>query len=33
MTRSTAETLRRAWLSNGSLIILAAVAFLLADLR
>ena len=31
MTRSATETLRRAWLSNGSLIILAAVAFLLAD--
>ncbi len=31
MTRSAAETLRRAWLSNGSLIILAATAFLLAD--
>ena len=31
VTRSAAETLRRAWLSNGSLIILAAVAFLLAD--
>jgi alpha-1,2-mannosyltransferase len=29
--RSLAQTLRRAWLSNGSLIILAAVAFALAD--
>jgi hypothetical protein len=29
--RSLAQTLRRAWLSDGSLVILAAVAFLLAD--
>ena len=29
--RPLAQTLRRAWLSNGSLIILAATAFLLAD--
>jgi hypothetical protein len=32
VTRSAAQTLRRAWLSNGSLVVLAATAFALADL-